>query len=130
MGYLVLDEKPNIYVKENGINETIFKSVVEEIDSTKTMINTLSENQIKKEISKNNINIDYNLIYNNVINTINNSKDNIKDISSANLSYTMIEFYTLIAMSALYGGILAMVAINNTLPNMTNVIIYIYYIRT
>lgn len=120
-GYLVLNEEPNIYVKENGINETVFKSVVEEIDSTKKMIKNLSESQIKEELTKNNINIDYNLIYNNVINIINNTKDNIKDISSSNLSYTMIEFYTLIAMSALYGGILAMVAINNILPNMTKV---------
>lgn len=119
-GYLVLDEKPNIYVKENGINETIFKSVVEEINSTKKMINILSEEQIKNEL-KSNINIDYNLIYNNVIDTINNSKVNIKDASSSNLSYTMIEFYTLIAMSALYGGILSLVAINNILPNMTNI---------
>lgn len=118
-GYLVLNEKPEIYVKESGINQTIFKSVVEEIDSMKKMINTLSEEQIKNNLSESNI--DYNLIYNNVINTINNSKTNIKDVSSSNLSYTMIEFYTLIAMSALYGGILALVAINNILPNMTSV---------
>lgn len=120
-GYLVLDERPIIYVKENGINETIFKSVVEEIDSTKKMIDILSENQIKKELIKSNNNIDYSGIYNNVINIINNSKANIKDKSSSNLSYTMIEFYTLIAMSALYGGILSLVAINNILPNMTNI---------
>lgn len=118
-GYLILDESPKIYVKESGINQTVFKSVVEEIDSTKKMINTLSEKQMKNNLSE--PNIDYNLIYNNVINTINNSKANIKDASSSNLSYTMIEFYTLIAMSALYGGILALVAINNILPNMTSV---------
>lgn len=120
-GYLILDESPKIYVKESGINQTVFKSVVEEIDSTKRIINTLSEEQVKNELLKSTINIDYNLIYNNVINIINNSKANIKDVSSSNLSYTMIEFYTLIAMSALYGGILALVAINNILPNMTNV---------
>lgn len=120
-GYLILDKSPKIYVKESGINETIFKSVVEEIDSTKKMINTLSEEQIKKELLKSNINIDYSIIYNKAINTINNSKANIKDASSSNLSYTMIEFYTLIAMSALYGGILSLVAINNILPNMTNI---------
>lgn len=45
---------------------------------------------------------------------------NIENISSNNLSYTMIEFYTLIAMTCLYGGILGMVAINQNLANMSN----------
>lgn len=44
----------------------------------------------------------------------------IKDISSSNLSYTMIEFYTLIAMTCLYGGILGMAAINQNLANMSS----------
>ena len=44
----------------------------------------------------------------------------IVDISSENLSYTMIEFYTLIAMTALYGGIIAMTAINQNLANMSH----------
>ena len=44
-----------------------------------------------------------------------------KNISNENLSYTMIEFYTLIAMACLYGGILGMVSVNNNLANMGNV---------
>lgn len=44
---------------------------------------------------------------------------NIKDMSSSNLSYTMVEFYTLIAMACLYSGILSMFAINQSLANMT-----------
>ena len=44
----------------------------------------------------------------------------IKDISSSHLSYTMIEFYTLIAMACLYGGILGMTSINQILPNMSH----------
>ena len=116
-GYLVLEDKPIVYVKENGINETIFKSVVEEIDSNNKIINEL----MSREISKKSINVNYNNVYNNIINTINNSNVKIKDVSNSNLSYTMIEFYTLIAMSCLYGGILGMVSINNTLPNMTSI---------
>lgn len=45
---------------------------------------------------------------------------NIKDISPNKLSYTMIEFYTLIAMACLYGGILGMTSINQNLANMSN----------
>ncbi len=119
-GYLILSDTPKVNIKENGINETIFKSVVDEIYSTKKMINTITIDQLSN-MDSNNTNIGYNKVYDNVINIINDSRANIKDISSSNLSYTMIEFYTLIAMSCLYGGILGMVAINNILPNMTNI---------
>ena len=44
----------------------------------------------------------------------------LNNVSNSNLSYTMIEFYTLIAMACLYGGILGAVAINQNLANMTN----------
>ena len=50
----------------------------------------------------------------------NNQEVKLENISNNNLSYTMIEFYTLIAMACLYGGILGMVAINQNLPNMSN----------
>lgn len=49
----------------------------------------------------------------------NNQEVKLENISNNNLSYTMIEFYTLIAMACLYGGILGMVAINQNLPNMS-----------
>lgn len=50
-------------------------------------------------------------------NTFNNK---IINISNDNLSYTMIEFYTLIAMTALYGGSLSIYIINKILPNMSS----------
>ena len=48
-------------------------------------------------------------------------ENNIKDITSDNMSYTMIEYYTLIAMAALYGGILGMVSLNKCLANMGSI---------
>lgn len=120
-GYFMLTDKPNIYVKENGINETVFKSVVEEINSSRSMINTLGEEKVKNELINGNTNINYDKLYSEIITNINNSKENLKNISNDNLSYTMIEFYTLIAMACLYGGIISMVAVNNILPNMTNI---------
>ena len=50
-----------------------------------------------------------------------NNGANMADISDGNLSYMMIEFYTLVAMTCLYGGILGAVAINWCLANMCNV---------
>lgn len=49
-----------------------------------------------------------------------NQEAKLKNISNSNLSYTMIEFYTLIAMACLYGGILAMASINQNLANMSS----------
>lgn len=118
-GYLFLDDDVNIIVKSNGINETVFKYVTDEIIQTELIIN----NMIEKEMSsanKDDIDNIYAKIYTDVLDMVQKSDVNIKDTSASNLSYTMIEFYTLIAMACLYGGILGMVSINRNLANMSN----------
>lgn len=120
-GYMMLvQEKPKIIVKESGINQTIFKYVTEEITQTSQIIFSIADNEIKKEMMSENYNINYEKIYRDIFKMTQNQKANIENISSNNLSYTMIEFYTLIAMTCLYGGILGMVAINQNLPNMSS----------
>lgn len=114
-GYLLVTEEENkIVVKENGVKETIFKYVLEEIDTTKAIVNDIVSNS---PVQSN----DYEKIYKEAIELYNESEANIKNISTTNLSYTMIEFYTLIAMTCLYGGILGMTAINKCLANMSSV---------
>ena len=93
---------------------------MEEITQTKDIIGNLSETKIKNEMASGNINVDYTAIYKEVAEIAQSSEANIEDVSSNNLSYTMIEFYTLIAMACLYGGILGMVAINYNLANMSS----------
>lgn len=114
-GYLLVTEKENkIVVKENGVKETIFKYVLEEIDTTKTVVNDIVSNSPVQYT-------DYEKIYKEAIELYNECEANIENISTTNLSYTMIEFYTLIAMTCLYGGILGMTAINKCLANMSSV---------
>ena len=121
IGYMVLEkDKPKIVMATNGINETIFKYVTEEIKQTSDMIKNIVEDKIKEEVIQGNYNLNYEKIYNNILKIIQNQETNIEDISSSNLSYTMIEFYTLIAMTCLYGGILGMVSINQNLANMSS----------
>ena len=67
-----------------------------------------------------NFNVDYESIYNKVIELTEEKNVRLKNVSSDNLSYTMIEFYTLIAMVCLYGGILGTISINQNLANMSN----------
>lgn len=120
-GYMKLvNDEPKLTFITSGINETIFKYVSEEITQTSNIIKNLAEEEIKKEMIAGNYNIDYESIYNRVIEL--NEENNVRliNVSNSNLSYTMIEFYTLIAMACLYGGLLGAVAINQNLANMTN----------
>jgi len=117
---LLEENTPKIVVKESGINETIFKYVTEEISQTTDIVNNLAESEIKEKMAAGNFAINYEGIYKNALELTQNKEANIENISSSNLSYTMIEFYTLIAMACLYGGILGMVAINQNLANMSS----------
>ena len=115
-GYLKFNENNiDIIVNSSGINETILRSIVDEIEREKEVINTL----VKKETEKGNI--DYTAIYNKIALLLNNSNATLKDISNKNLSYTMIEYYTLVAMAVLYGALISMNVVNYKLANMNSV---------
>ena len=83
-------------------------------------MNHLAETEIKKEMMAGNYQVDYEKIYKDLLEMTQNQEAEIENRSRSNLSYTMIEFYTLIAMTCLYGGILGMVAINQNLANMSH----------
>lgn len=119
VGYLVFDdEKPEIVVTTNGSYETILKNVIDEISQTIFITSTVMEDEITKEIIKGNNQIDYQALSNQVKQEIASANSNIEDTSSNHLSYVLIEFYTLIAMTCLYGGVVSMEAMNQSLPNM------------
>ena len=125
-GYLVLlKEEPKVVIKSNGINETILKYVTEEIMQNTEMISNIVEKRVQESMQGYPEGI-YNMpnvenIYEDVMKMLEDNQVEFKNISNSNLSYTMIEFYTLIAMTCLYGGILGMTAINHNLANMGNV---------
>lgn len=120
-GYLVLsNDVINITVNSSGINETIIKTVVDEINTNKNMYETLINKEIENEFKSGNTNIDYKDIYNKVTGKI-ISDVKLNDISNSNLSYTMIEYYTLIALTILYGGTISLYMVNKTLPNLSEV---------
>lgn len=122
----IQDDKPKIVIVSSGINETIFKYVIEEISETKDIMENIAEKRIQDYMSTavyegmENQDLLYAKIYSEVLEITANQEANIEDISNSNLSYTMIEFYTLIAMTCLYGGILGMTAINQNLANMSS----------
>lgn len=111
------DDDISVSVNKSGINETVTKYVIDEVQSKKVIL----ANIITKELENNNYMVNYEEIVSLANNIMNNSKAKFKDISRSNLSYTVIEFYTLIAMSCLYGSMLSMYIINYILPNMNSV---------
>ncbi len=121
-GYVKIDNDiPVTVIAVNGINQTIIKSVNEEILEKSNIINNLSENEIKKKYSEGATEINYQEIYAKAATLSQMETANIKDSSNAHMDYVMIEFYTLIAMTCLYGGMLSIFIINRNLPNMGNI---------
>ena len=59
-------------------------------------------------------------IVNTIVDKINTNKEYLNNISNSNLSYMQVEYYTLIAMACMYGGMIGLTAINNSLANMSN----------
>ncbi len=120
-GYILFEnETPKIVVKNTGTYQTIIKFVVDEIEQTKIVVRDLTEQDIKKEIENGNINFNTENIVNNILAKINNEKVELKNISNSKLSYMMIEYYTVIAMACMYGGMIGITAINGCLANMSN----------
>lgn len=120
IGYLELtNNNPKIIFNSSGVDQTIFKYVTEEVLETSHMLENLSSELVKKELSSGNYNLDYDNITSK-IKTLLEEDINLKNLSNNNLDYVMIEFYTLIAMTCLYGGILGMFSINQSLPNMSS----------
>lgn len=123
-GYLLLEKTPKIVVNTSGIYETILKEVVEEIEENSKVISSIASYETAKHVTEQATNEEIQNIRNTIIEKVLKiqqiNKTNMQDISNANLSYTMIEFYTLIAMTCLYGGILGMVAVNQNMPNMSS----------
>ncbi len=110
-----------VTVNSNGIEETIVSYVVEEIKSDSDVIMDIGTQYIQSEIAKGNYNIDYEKYFTDTANDLLYRSVNIKDNSSSHLSYVMIEYYSLIAMTCLYGGLLSMTLINYRLANISSV---------
>ncbi len=126
VGYVIFEnnDKATTVIKENGINQTILSYVVEEILQTEDIMKNMAIAKVKKPLTfypndASNLESLYTKIYQRVLKTLLEDNIQIQDITTTNLSYTMIEFYTLIAMTCLYGGILGMFTINWNLANMS-----------
>lgn len=119
-GYLLVEESPKVIVKTSGTSETILKYVTEEIMQNENVLTNIIEAKVNGNIIDGNTYEYIQSIRDDALKLLEMKTLTIRDVTSKKLSYTMIEFYTLIAMTALYGGIIGMTAINQNLANMSD----------
>lgn len=116
VGYLKFHDGVSLVVNQNGINETILRFVVDEIENNKELISNLIQKRLTVSKDSN-----YEKVIDDVKNKVLNETIELNDRTQRNMSYTMIEYYTLIAMAALYGGTISMYITNKKLANMGSV---------
>ena len=113
--YFVEDE-PHVKIKENGVNQTVLVTVVEQISQSLK----IAEDIVAQKLSESPeayMNIEQ--IYKDAAETIANAEPNIKDDSRV-MNMVTIEFYTLIAMACMQGAMLSTELTDRNLPNVTN----------
>jgi ABC-2 type transport system permease protein len=119
VGYLsFVGDEVKIVVNQSGIEETVLRFVIDEIKGRKKTIETLIEQKIQEEILKGNYDILVDEITMEVKTLVDCSSSNMQDISPKHMSYTMIEYYSLIAMACLYSSMIAMFVTNYKLANV------------
>ena len=120
-GYVIFkDDQPQVVIKENGTYQTLIKFIITEIKQNKLIIENLSKRTIEKNIDEGNYLFNTEEIVNDILNKIENQKIDLKNIANSNLSYMQIEYYTLIAMACMYGGMIGLTTINNCIANMSS----------
>lgn len=120
-GYLLFENhEVKITVNDKGYNETILRFIVDELSSQKEMLETLTTKEITDSYKSGNQNVNYEKIYQDTLNLINSTIPKLNNISNSNLSYTMVEYYTLLAMACLYGALIAMFVTNKKIANMSS----------
>lgn len=107
------DGGSDITVKSNGVSATIIKSVVDEIDTYNVMFNDL----IEKELTSS---FDIDKAVTEAINRIENIQVKTKDVSVKKLDIAVIEYYSLLSMTCLYGGFIALTCISNSLASISS----------
>lgn len=130
--YLICEGQNNkVVISKNGTSQTIFKGAVEEISQSadiieKKLFSSLpadvlnmiatgampDDAEVQQQIAA--------LVSECAAEIQQNQQVNLKNISGEKLGYTVIEFYTLIAMTCLYGGLIGMIAIGQALANVSS----------
>jgi len=106
-GYIIIDDdNPKMVVKQNGINQTIIKGVLDEYYQMSSVTTNL---------------ITYNpeVIYNGLLENLYKENNYILDDSNENIDFSINYFFTLIAMACLYGSLIGLEVIKDSEANLS-----------
>ena len=107
-GYILINEdsNPQMIVKTNGINQTIIKSVLDEYYQMSSAAAQM-------------INYNPEIIYNGMLESLYEEKSYITDDSNENIDFSINYFFTLIAMTCLYGSLIGLEVIKDCEANLS-----------
>lgn len=107
-GYILLneDDKPQMVVKTNGINQTVIKSVLDQYYQMSSATNQM---------------LGYNpeILHNGILENLYEEKNYIKDDSNEKIDFSINYFFTLIAMTCLYGSLIGLEVIKDCEANLS-----------
>lgn len=106
-GFILVDkEAAKMVVRENGINQTIIKAVLDEYYQMSSATSKL---------------IEYNpeVVYNGVLENLYKDSNFVLDESNENLDFSINYFFTLIAMACLYGSLIGLEVIKDCEANLS-----------
>lgn len=112
----IADDEAHVKIKANGTNQTVLKTVTEQISQTATMVEDIAKSEMERQAGQNVNTLE---IYMNAVKLATESEPNIKEDSHV-MNMVVIEFYTLIAMACMQGAMLSVELTNRCLPNLSH----------
>ena len=112
----IADDEAHVKIKANGTNQTVLKTVTEQISQTATMVEDIAKSEMERQIGQK---VNALEIYMNAVKMATESEPNIKEESQV-MNMVVIEFYTLIAMACMQGAMLSVELTNRCLPNLSH----------
>lgn len=122
------DAKANLTVTTNGMDQTILKTILDEVTQRADMISNLTEREIAAKVRAHsppgfqNVQpgqppaFDPAQVAASVQDKLAKSGFTLRDRSPKSMDLLMAEFFSLLAMAALYGGLFSMTVMNNAQP--------------
>ena len=106
-GYIVFEENnPKLVIKQNGINQTIIKYSIDEYYQMTNVATQMIEYDAKN-------------LYNGALNMLYENSQFVTDTTSQKIDFSINYFFTLIAMTCMYGSLIGLEVIKDSEANLS-----------
>lgn len=106
-GYIIFEEdKPKLVIKQNGINQTIIKYSIDEYYQMTNVATQMIEYDAKN-------------LYNGALSMLYENSQFVTDTTSQKIDFSINYFFTLIAMTCMYGSLIGLEVIKDSEANLS-----------